>query len=296
MSTKAIPVFTEEESFDAGALENFYISSYADDEREVLERVSPHRHTYHEIIFVSKGKGSHTIDFVNYEFCGPCLFLLHPKNIHTIRKDCPTEGGVIKFTPSVFAADDSESNFIVKYAVFDDIDVLPVINLTESQNEILQQLFRQLYEEYEKKGTYSLPLLSLYLKIFLLKIYEIKKADIPTECFSDHDYKRFKIFQEELDANFSQHHDVGFYARKLFVSSKTLLNLVQKFTGKSPAQVITDRIMLEARRLIYHSDLSIKQIAHTLGFADSAYFNRYFKKVMEVSPGEYRRSISDNFS
>ena len=296
MSKKTIPVYTEEESFDEGALPNFYISSYADDVREVLERVAPHRHTYHEIILVFKGKGRHIIDFVNYDFNGPCLFLLHPQNIHTIRKDCATEGGVIKFTSSIFAADDVESNFIMKYAVFDDVDVLPVINLTEDQCTILQQLFRQMYLEYEKNGTYSLPLLSMYLKIFLLKIYEIKKAHIPPDSFRDEDYKRFKVFQEDLETNFRRHHDVAYYARNLFVSPKTLCNLVHKFTGKSPAEVITERIMLEARRLIYHSDLSIKQIAHTLGFADSAYFNRYFKKAMNVSPGVYRRSISDSFS
>jgi AraC-like DNA-binding protein len=296
MSKKTIPVYTEEESFDAGVLESFYISSYADDEREALERVAPHRHTYHEIILVFKGKGSHTIDFVDYEFTGPCLFLIHPQNIHTIRKDCPTEGGVIKFNSSIFAADDSESNFIVKYAVFDDIDVLPVINLTESQSENIQQIFRQLYLEYEKNGAYALPLLGLYLKIFLLKIYEIKKAHIPSEYFNDHDYKRFKVFQQELETNFNKHHEVGYYAAQLFISPKTLFNLVQKFTGKSPAQVITDRILLEAKRLIYHSDLTVKQIAEKLGFADSAYFNRYFKKVMKVSPGAYRRTVSDSFS
>ena len=101
--SKPIKIYTEQESFLTNPGKEFFINSYKDEEPDILNRVEAHRHTYYEIIWVRCGEGVHTIDFVDYKFTGPCLFLLHPQNIHTIQKTVPATGGVIKFTASVFA-------------------------------------------------------------------------------------------------------------------------------------------------------------------------------------------------
>jgi len=283
-----IPVYTEKESFVDNKFSDFYISSYKDKEPESLRRIEAHRHTYFEIIWVQKGKGIHTIDFVHYKFKGPCLFLLNPQNIHTIQKDCTTSGGVVKFTSSFFASDAGEENFILKYGVFDDIDVLPVINLKREETAPIQKLFDEMNNEYKKEGSFSEAILLSYLKIFLLKIYEIKKRTVSVSSFKDPEFIRFRNFQQQLDENYIQHHEVSFYASALNISSKTLGNIIQKFTGKSPQQLIKERILLEAKRLLYHSGLSIKEIAYSIGFDDSSYFTRFFKKNTNTSPASYR--------
>lgn len=290
MQSLACLFIGKKESFADNKFADFYVSSYKDDEAEDLQRIEAHRHTYFEIIWVKEGKGFHTIDFVDYKFEGPCLFLLHPQNIHTIEKDCVTNGGVVKFSSSFFAADDVEENFILRYGVFDDIDVLPVINLKKGEATSIQKTFTEINNEYKKNGSFSSEILISYLKIFLLRIYEIKKRTVLPKSFKGPDFLRFRSFQQQLDENYKDHHEVLFYADELYISSKTMGSITQKFTGKPPQELVKERVLLEAKRLLHHSSLSIKEIAYAVGFDDNSYFIRFFKKNTNTSPGDYRKN------
>jgi len=283
-----IPIYTEKESVKEIKYSDFFISSYCDDDRKELQKDEARRHTYFEIVWVKKGTGIHTIDFVNYPFEGPCLFLLSPQNINTIKKDCTTSGGVVQFSTSFFAADSASENFILNYGVFDDIDVLPVINFKKKEAEIVQKIFEDMNNEYQNESLFSEAILLSYLKIFLLKIYEIKKSYVQIDCFKSPEYSRFRNFQLLLDNNYKKKSLVTFYAASINVSTKTLGNITQKFTGKSPQQLIKERILMESKRLLHFSDLSIKEIAFALGFEDSSYFIRFFKKNTKTNPSSYR--------
>lgn len=216
-----------------------------------------------------------------YFYCTHKTFILY-------KKDCATSGGLVKFSSAFFAADDVEESFIIKYGVFDDIDVLPVISLKKSEASAIQKIFAEMTSEYKKNGSFSSEILISYLKIFLLKIYEIKKRTVPENAFKSPEFKRFRSVQQQLDENYKQHHEVLFYANALHISSKTLGSITQKFTGKPPQELIKERLLLEAKRLLHYSSLSIKEIAHSIGFDDSSYFIRFFKKNTSTSPGDYR--------
>ena len=126
-----IPVCTEAESFFNRKFEDFYINSYQDTQPEHLRRIEAHSHTYFKIIWVLEGSGVHTIDCQDYAFAGPSLFLLIPRNIHTIRMDCATKGGVLKFSSSFFTHADGKEITLLTNDVFDDTDVLPVLPLEQ---------------------------------------------------------------------------------------------------------------------------------------------------------------------
>lgn len=287
---KGIPVFTEKESFLDPSYRDFTISSYRDEESEALKRVDPHRHTYYEIIWVQSGEGNHMIDFRNYPFKGPCLFLLHPQHVHTMEKRTPTKGGVVKFSPSYFPAGDADQRSLIKYGVFDDIDVMPVIQMDREQEKDIKKIFQDMFAVYQERPSFSSEILASYLTIFILKIYAIKKNRIPAGSFHDPDFTRFRQFQQLLHDHFRQHHDARFYAASLNVSSKTLTHCTQKFAGRPPSELIRDRLLLEARRLLHHSGLSVKEIAHETGFEDSSYFIRFFTRNTQMSPKRFRDS------
>ena len=283
-----ISIYPEKESSIEIKRPEFNISLYDDDDFKELQRIEALRQTHFEIVWVERGAGKYTIDFVDYPFEGPCLFLLSPQNIHTLEKNCTTIGGVVQFSTSFFAADTDTENFILNYGVFDDIDALPVINFKKSEAEIIQKTFNDLYAEFQNEGLFSEAILLSYLKIFLLKIYEIKKSKVQIDCFKSSEYSRYRNLQQLLDKNYKKESAVSFYADYLNVSTKTLGNITQKFTGKPPQQLIKERILLEAKRLLHFSDLSIKEIALQLGFADSSYFTRFFKKNTKANPSSYR--------
>lgn len=280
--------FTETQSFPSSRFPDFYISSYEDTEPEDLKRIDPHSHTYFEIIWVKEGKGVHVIDFKEYPFSGPCLFLLHPRCIHTIYKEEATQGGVLKFSSSFFDRT-AQQQFMLTYPVFDDTDVLPVIQLSEEDEKSLEAIFLNLLEESKRESAFAKNILTSYLEIFLLKIYEMKKRQFQLPVFSNVELERFRSFQWQLEKHFKKMHRVQEYAGVLAISAKTLNNLTLKFTHKPPQQLINERLLLEAKRLLYHSSLTVKQIADQLGFSDSAYFNRFFKKHLQLPPEQYRK-------
>jgi AraC family transcriptional activator of pobA len=83
---------------------------------------------------------------------------------------------------------------------------------------------------------------------------------------------------------------VSYYAQQLNKSPKTLSNLFALYNHKTPLQVIQERILIEAKRLLYYTDKSVKQITYELGFEDAAYFSNFFKKNTTLSPLEFRNS------
>ncbi|MFD2247598.1 helix-turn-helix domain-containing protein [Pontibacter ruber] len=293
-ATKPIPVYTETESFTKNSFRDFYIASYQDRQDAALRRVSPHRHTYYEIIWITEGSGTHTIDFRDYAFKGPCLFLLQPSHIHQIRKDGPTKGYVLKFNESVFAAEAGAGNLLLKYGIFDNINVQPVLHLDASAVALLDDLMQKMLQEYKQPSSLSEVIIASYLKIFLLQVYKFK--DLHQEVWQpapEPRYLIYRTFKQLLEERYQQQHAVQDYADALALTPRTLNEITHQYAGKNVSQLIKERLVLEARRLLHHGQFSVKEIAAQLGFEDAAYFTRFFTKNTGVSPVAFRNKVSE---
>ena len=279
-----VTVYSEKESFAKTYYRDFYIASYQDTAEEAFNRIEPHRHTYYEIIWITEGQGTHVIDFKEYAFKGPCLFLLQPSHIHTIYKDVPTRGHLLKFSESFFAADAAPDNLLLKYDIFDNIHVQPVVHLSAEAVQLLNDLMQKMLVEYEQQNELSKVILVSYLKVFLLQVYKIK--DHHPEALSEKPHPHYAVFQQFkrlVEDHFQQQHGVSFYASQLAVAPRTLSSYVHRYAGKTAGDVIRDRLMLEAKRLLYNGALTIKEIAACLGFEEPAYFTRVFTKSEGLS-------------
>ena len=91
-----------------------------------------------------------------------------------------------------------------------------------------------------------------------------------------------------LEEHFKTVKSVSFYAEKMNVSPKTLNQTTLKIFGKSPKSIIDERVILECKRLLVHSNMSIKEIAFHLGFEEPTNFNKYFKKHLSTTPAHFR--------
>lgn len=285
-----IPVYTEAQSFTKSIFRDFYIASYQDAPDAGLRRVAPHRHTYYEIIWITEGSGLHTIDFQPYEFKGPCLFLLQPSHIHQIRKDGPTKGYVLKFNESVFAVEAGAENLLLKYGIFDNINVQPVLHLDTTAVALLDDLMQKMLQEYKQPTDLSEVIIASYLKIFLLQVYKLKDVHTQTiaQLIPEPRYLTYRTFKQLLEERYQQKHAVQDYADALALTPRTLNEITHKYAGKNVSQLIKERLMLEAKRLLHHGQLSVKEIAAQLGFEDAAYFTRFFTKNSGASPLAFR--------
>lgn len=114
-----------------------------------------------------------------------------------------------------------------------------------------------------------------------------KQGYIEQKKSTDLDYTL--LFRDLLDKNYINLKNVSDYAQMICISEKRLVQATSAVLGKSPKEVINDRIILEAKRILAYTNLSIKEIGQELGFKDPAYFVRYFKKNVTLTPVEFRK-------
>ena len=127
-----------------------------------------------------------------------------------------------------------------------------------------------------------------YLKILITHINRLKKINVTKAAAVDLNFSIFQKYKVEVEHNFKTEHSVQAFARKLLTQSRTLNSLSKKYTGRTAGDIIADRIVLEAKRELYYNTKSIKEIGYELGFDDPAYFTRFFKRQIGVSPQEYK--------
>lgn len=281
-----IPVFNEKESFHRDFYEDYNISAYRDEPQEDLNRAEPHRHTYYEIIWIKKGHGSHLVDFEEHEFEGPCLFILNPGVVHKINKAVPTEGYVVKFSESFFAEIPSAEKNLLRHGLFDNIHPRPIFKLKQEEVSLLDDLMQKMLKEYRLHEEVSKSILLSYLKIFLLQVYKLRE-DQSGPVRNSPRHQALQQYKKLIEENFRQHHDLEFYAEALATSRRNLQNITQTCLGKPAKSLINERLLLEAKRMLYSGGQSVKEVAFELGFNDPAYFTRFFKKYVQRNPSEF---------
>ncbi len=125
---------------------------------------------------------------------------------------------------------------------------------------------------------------------FLLLAEREKRKRGFTELEKGANFDYTLLFRDLLENNYTKLKSVNDYAKLIFISEKRLGQATTKVLGKSPKEIINDRILLEAKRLLVHTNSSIKEIGQELGFEDPAYFVRYFKKNTKTTPVEFRKT------
>ena len=119
----------------------------------------------------------------------------------------------------------------------------------------------------------------------------LAKEQLMVKALGNDQVETIRKFNVLVDLNFKTKRKVSDYAELLHKSPKTLSNLFAIYNQKSPQQIILERIALEAKRLINFTDKQNQEIAFELGFTDPAHFSRFFKKMTQMSPSEYRENL-----
>jgi AraC family transcriptional regulator, transcriptional activator of pobA len=165
------------------------------------------------------------------------------------------------------------------------------INTDEQIQVRLRLLLHIFIEELNTRDNIQNDMLLMLLKRLIIVITKLaKSSSVPNQKKTDDKMDIFRQFNLLVEANFHQEHSVQYYADRLHKSPKTLANIFLLYNEKTPIQMIHTRIMIEAKRLLYYTSKSIKQITYELGFEDPAYFTNFFKRNISQSPIEFRKS------
>lgn len=165
------------------------------------------------------------------------------------------------------------------------------INADERDQVKLKLLLHIFIEELNTKDNIQRDMLVMLLKRLIIVITKLARSGAaPNQNRTNDKLDIFRQFNLLVEANFHQEHSVQYYADRLHKSSKTLANIFLLYNEKTPIQMIHTRIIIEAKRLLYYTSKSIKQITYELGFEDPAYFTNFFKRNTSQSPVEFRKN------
>jgi AraC-like DNA-binding protein len=246
----------------------------------------PHRHTFFELLFFTQAQGKHEIDFNNFDVENNSVHLVSPGQIHklSLKKN---RGYVLCFTED-FISLKSKGRFTETFPFYE-LTASPVMALKKDLSAQLQELINSINKEIYAGDSYDLDICRSYLTIILLKLKSVfqEKYKNSKPALAEKN-KKVEQFKKLIDAEYLSNKSVSSYAGKLTVSPNHLNALCKKQEGKTATQIIQERILLESKRLLYATDMHIKEISYYLQFEDVPYFNRFFKKQTRLTPLAYR--------
>lgn len=242
----------------------------------------PHKHDFFIIILFDRAKGTHTIDFQDYTIDNRQIHVLFPDQVHKWHIEPGSTGYQLMIDKVFFERFSPYFRFS-----FTNYINHPVISLTEGVFKLLEYEFEAIKDELQT--TNSLQDIISARAAVIASIVSKAAEDIFTDTKVFQSNPRLARFNLLIDQFFKEEKSVAFYAEKLNISANYLNILCKKNLKVSATQLIHQRVLLEAKRMLQSTSLSIKEIAFELGFVDHAYFSNFFKSQTEYTPTEFRQ-------
>ncbi len=196
---------------------------------------------------------------------------------------------LVRFNRAFYCISDHDNEVGCKGILFFGASHLPKISIPDTELEKFETLWKMFSIEMESSDDLKNEMLQMMLKRLLILCTRIYKEETELTSFDKNQLDIVREYNYLVENHFKTKHQVVDYANLLNKSPKTLSNLFKKYGNKSPLQIIQDRKVLEARRLLYYTDKSVKEIAYEIGFEDIQTFSRFFKKIEGVSPSNYKK-------
>ncbi len=259
-----------------------------------LQRHSPqlhraHRHSFYHLVLFTKGAGSHTIDFTRFKVKPFDIYFMVPGQVHSWNFDNRPDGFIVNFSESFFRSFLLNPGYLDRFSFLSGNSQDCVCHLPVNTHRKITQLFEDMVAQVQDK-LFDADI----IKLMLLQIFMVTAAS----C-NNHRSKSIPQQKQLLLKNFRQLIDQHFlslklpkqYADLLYVTPNHLNALTQDLLGKTAGELIRDRVILEAKRLLTNAAMSVTEIAFSLNFQDNSYFNRFFKKTEGVTPEEFRKQF-----
>jgi AraC-like DNA-binding protein len=272
--------------FEARALDDYYRQFHA-------HMTKPHRHSFYQVLWF-RNPGSHFVDFKEYRFEGDAIFFIAKDQIHYFEEDAVPDGLLLHFNTAYLGAALAAKESAFLFHLFDSFYRSPMVLPGSRDLREMSALLRLIAEEYLQPRTNAgNDVIMCLLSALLMLGYRCK-----AEAEEPHDNKReaglFLEFKWHLEQDFTKTHNVAHYASLLAVSPQRLSDVCRLSAGVSAKTMISERVILEAKRYLCYSKLPVSEIAARVGYGDSLYFSRVFKQHTGMSPRAFRASLNSS--
>jgi len=230
------------------------------------------------------------VDFQEIEMKTDSLLFINP---NVVLKPCETVGGqLMHFNKDFYCVQIHDQEVACDGILYNNVFEIPFINLNEKQSVEIQRIISDIQTEMKDEDSSTEEMLRILLKMIILKSTRIWKqqhqlADIEQQA----DVQFLRKFSKMVEQHYKTLHTVADYADLLFITPKNLSKKVKLVSKETPNEIIKNRIILESKRLLAHTSMTVKEIAYSLNYEDDAYFIRFFTKNTGISPSTFRKQF-----
>jgi len=283
----SLPAYTQSDN-------NFVASSLCElKESFFATNGKPHRHDFYTIYWIKQGHIEPTIDAVTYEVNQNTLYFLAPGQVHTMTFSEKVEGYMIAFQDAFMCLKDQAASLMgINSSLFFNNQFSTVITLQPEQERDFEMLVQLMKKEVKDQEPGFDTALHGLLRYFLVLASRIKGSSMiaTPDQHASHNSSLFLQFKNLIEEKYTTLKNVSDYAGLMHVKPVLLNEISKQQSGITAGEHIRNRVILEAQRYLYNTDLSAKEIAYRLGFEDPHYFSRFFKKYTGQTPSEFKET------
>lgn len=252
-----------------------------------------HKHTFYEIIWTDGGSSRQVIDYNEYEVQPRSLFFISPGQVHSFEEWKPLSGGSILFTGEFFLLGQQDHNRLFELTFLDNFHSNPCLSLDVQGFEEIKNSITLLIKEY-KRPDRNYKILQSLLHVILEQAQRHVNIKNPVASAKS-SVVLYKRFRQLVEQNFTKNETPAFYADRLNITQHHLNRTCKAVAGITSSEVLRSRSMLEAKRLLTFSGMSVSEIASTLHYFDSSYFSKLFRTETGMSPLAFKAVMSEKY-
>lgn len=251
---------------------------------------NPHRTGFYQILWFESGDTTLLVDFIPFRVKPGTLIFLDKSSVRRFIEPDNVTGRALLFTDDFYCRIEEDRRLLLSGALFSQLLGPSIIRISSSyEKNSLIHLYTLMDKEYsQNKDRYQAGILRSLLQAMLFCADREVSQRQCQKIGQSAQYECVRKFSELLELDFRMHKPVSFYAEAMFTTRKKLTQATSEVFGKSPKEVIDERIILEAKRLLVHTSESVKQISYTLGFDEPTNFSKFFRRHSGTTPLEFR--------
>jgi AraC-like DNA-binding protein len=257
-------------------------------------RLSFHRHTYYEVFWLNGG-GHFFADFREYPIAGSALIFVSPGQVHRWNQKPLITGPMICFTQEFYDGKEPPPSSLLDHPFWFPFETPPLLPISGRDIAMFDSLWKEIEVETAPSKERDEIIRALLRVVFhkAARLYRDRFEKSSAQMRESAQTRLGRDFRLVVEKHFRTTTSVSDYAKQLHVTADHLGAVIRSHTGRTPSDIIRDRLLLEAKRLLIHTSMNISEIAYALNFEDPAYFGRFFRRLMNRTPGDFREEFSE---
>ncbi len=253
------------------------------------------RDPLYSIIWLAEGRCLCRNGRVRHEVRAPALIFTTPfQDLEILPDGVPFSGKRLRFHGDFYCIERHKAEVSCNGVIFNNVYAVPFVALDEQGHQQVARYLDLLEEDFrhvDDPGWQEMAISHLKILLIIATRLKLREIEVANDELPASEQPMILRLRGLIEEHFREWHKPSHYASALQLSGNALAKLTGRHLFKTPTELIMERLLLEAKRLLHFTTMSVKEIAFHLGFADFGYFGRLFKKHIGITPTEYRARV-----